>query len=111
MHVRAYRSVRLYVHCTGCRAALSAVGVRHILRRRSEQHDLEGPINPHAWRHAFAREYLRSGGDLSTLSDILGHKEIAVTASAYANFLPSELQVFHAKHGPLNGLGDDIEGN
>ena len=63
-------------------------------------------MNPHSFRHAFAREYLLRGGDLASLSRLMGHASVEVTASFYAVFLVSELQEKHAKFSPIAGMED-----
>ncbi len=80
---------------------LSTGAVGEMLKRRAKKAGIEGRVNPHSFRHAFAREYLLSGGDLSTLSDILGHSDVAVTKSFYAIFTLGELQEQHKKHSPV----------
>lgn len=37
-------------------------------------------VHPHALRHTFAANYIRSGGDVYRLSRILGHADISTTA-------------------------------
>ena len=88
---------------------LQSQGVTQILRRLKKTAGVSGPCNPHAFRHAFAREYLRNGGDLATLSDLLGHTDIAVTALHYAVYLPSELQERHKRYSPIAQLGRNGE--
>lgn len=83
---------------------LSTQGVREVFRRVKAKADITGPINPHAWRHAFAREYLRNGGDLGSLADIMGHADVVVTHRSYAIFLNDELRAKHAKHSPLANM-------
>lgn len=89
--------------------ALASEGVTQILRRLKKRAGVKGPCNPHAFRHAFAREYLRNGGDLATLSDLLGHADIAVTAMSYAVFTPNELQERHKRYSPVARLGREGE--
>ena len=48
---------------------------------------LEG--NPHKLRHSFAVNWLRSGGDIVTLSRILGHSDIKVTM-VYLRIVPMD---------------------
>lgn len=83
---------------------LTGSGVRKLLERRSEEAGCEGPTNPHAFRHGFARAYLLSGGDLGTLSDILGHSGVAITKEYYAVFTAGELQRQHDRHSPIARL-------
>lgn len=83
---------------------LSVGAVGEMLKRRAKRAGIEGRVNPHSFRHAFAREYLLSGGDLGTLSDILGHSDVAITKTFYAIFTLGELQEQHRKHSPVTKL-------
>lgn len=83
--------------------ALTTLGVSEILRRIGRRAKVTGPHNPHAFRHAFAREYLANGGDLATLSDLLGHADITATAM-YLVFAPNELQAKHDRYSPIARL-------
>ncbi|MEI6503590.1 MAG: site-specific integrase, partial [Armatimonadota bacterium] len=38
-------------------------------------------ITPHSLRHHFARQLLRSGVDLATIAELMGHSSVAATAS------------------------------
>ena len=44
---------------------LTTEGIRQVLKRLGKKAGVEGPVNPHSFRHGFAREYLLSGGDLA----------------------------------------------
>jgi site-specific recombinase XerD len=83
---------------------LSTQGVREVFRRMKAKVGVTGPINPHAWRHAFAREYLKNGGDLASLADYMGHADVSVTHASYAIFRTEELQTKHTQHSPLARL-------
>ena len=43
----------------------------------------------HHLRHVFGALMLASGVDLATVSHLLGHSSVALTASTYAGILPS----------------------
>jgi integrase/recombinase XerD len=90
---------------------LSPNGVRQMLRRRAKIAGITGPVNPHAFRHTFAREFLLSGGDLATLSDLLGHSSVEVTKSFYALFTLQELREKHERHSPIARLGGGKDDN
>ena len=80
---------------------LSARGVSHMLIRRSKEADTEEPTNPQAFRHGFARMYLLAGGDLATLSRIMGHSDVGITSNFYSIFTVEELQRQHDEFSPL----------
>ena len=66
-----------------------------------EKAGVTGRVNPHSFRHGFAREYILAGGDMGTLSRILGHKDITTTQNSYAIFLTDELARAHDKFSPM----------
>lgn len=86
------------------RAGLTESGVRLVLERIAKRAGVKGRKNPHSFRHAFARSFLRNGGNLATLGQILGHAPGSpVTARYYAIFADRELQEFHNRFSPLAG--------
>lgn len=98
----------------GARAkgALTRSGVLQMLKRRAKRAGIEGPVNPHAFRHAFARHFLLDGGDLGTLSELMGHESVEITKEYYAIFTVKELQEKHRKHSVIGqrfGGQDDNE--
>lgn len=91
------------------RGALTPNSVLQALRRRAAQAGVTGPVNPHAFRHAFARHFLLDGGDLGTLSELMGHESMEITKDYYAIFTMRELQEKHQRHSPVARLlrGDE----
>jgi len=81
--------------------ALQVSAINQILKRLKAKAGVTGRVNPHSFRHNFARQYLLSGGDLSTLSDILGHESVEVTNQFYAIFTEQELARLQDEHSPL----------
>ena len=82
-------------------AHLTEQGVREMLKRMKRKAGVKGPVNPHSFRHGFAREYLTNGGNLASLADTMGHSDVSVTWQAYAIFSPDELQKSHARFSPV----------
>jgi integrase/recombinase XerD len=78
--------------------------LRLMLDRRAKKAGATGPHRPHAFRHAFAIAYLMDGGDLASLSELLGHSGVAVTADSYGRFARSQLRRMHAKHSPITQI-------
>ncbi len=93
------------------RGRLSSSGVAQMLKRRAQRAGVKGRVNPHAFRHFFAREFLMNGGDLATLADLMGHSSVEVTKASYAIFTVRELQEKHRRHSPVAKLlGGDEDG-
>lgn len=114
--IALYRSVRpateaesLFVSSSG--AALSGNAIRLMLERVGKRAGVKGRINPHSFRHAFARSFLKNGGNLAALGRILGHAPGSqVTARYYAVWDDRELQEYHERFSPLaklNGRAGD----
>lgn len=58
---------------------------------------------PHAFRRGFAVEFLRNGGDVFTLQQILGHSSLEMTRR-YVNFLDEDLKAAHLRFSPGDRL-------
>jgi integrase/recombinase XerD len=59
--------------------------------------------SPHTFRHSFAVNYLRCGGDAFSLKRILGHNSMA-TVNRYVNLSQVDIQQAHRKYSPLDNL-------
>ncbi len=102
--VRRSRSDKVFTSVNCPFEGLSSNGIEQILKRLKHQAKVTGRANPHSFRHAFAREYLKNGGDMVTLARLLGHADVNTTASAYAIFSQDELAELHEKYSPLKGM-------
>ncbi len=59
---------------------ISPDGIRRRLKRLAARYGLdEKVIYPHSFRHRFAKNFIESCGDISLLSDLLGHDSIETT--------------------------------
>ncbi|KZZ86241.1 tyrosine-type recombinase/integrase [Bacillus sp. SJS] len=58
-------------------------------------------VHPHQLRNNFARQFLLNGGDLYTLSRILGHSSVTVTEKAYLDLTREEISKKYQQHSPL----------
>lgn len=83
---------------------LTESGVALILKRLKKRAGITGRVNPHSFRHGFAREFLMNGGDISILAKLLGHKNINTTAAFYAVFTEDELKTLHEQFSPMSHL-------
>jgi site-specific recombinase XerD len=58
---------------------MTPVAVKWILRRAMKAAKLTAYVTPHSFRHNFASKLLRSGADLKSVQDLLGHRSIQST--------------------------------
>ena len=102
------KGTRLFVSLgTRGDAHLTEQGVREMLRRLKKKSGVKGPVNPHSFRHGFARQYLTNGGNLASLADTMGHSDVHVTWQSYGIFTIDELKAAHAKYSPVAQLERD----
>jgi site-specific recombinase XerC len=88
-----------------------------MLRCVGKRAGVSGRVTPHAFQHAFVREFILNGGDIRTVPQILGHTQITVTKQFYAVWSTEELKGQHERLSPvarLNGgpqrrdVGDQV---
>lgn len=108
LSVRSKRTGYVFTSVVYPHNPLSKDGVEQILKRLKHRAGVTGRVNPHSFRHAFAREYLRRGGDIVTLARLLGHSDVNTTAAYYAVFSQDELAELHEKYSPLRGLLSEV---
>ncbi len=82
-------------------------GLYQTVHRLAERAGVQ--VSPHGFRHGFAIQYLDNGGNLSTLSDLLGHSDIRVTKLYYGTYESSRLANAAKQHSPGKTLDRHIE--
>ena len=55
-------------------------------------------------RNNFAKRFLMQGGDIYTLSRILGHSSVKVTEEAYLDLDTNDLRTNYQRYSPLANL-------
>ncbi len=83
---------------------LTTSGIYQVLKDLAKKAGVKGRYNPHAFRHGAARAMLENGADLATVSQILGHVNVNVTARFYARWSHLELQNRHRRFSPVRNL-------
>ena len=59
---------------------LTITGLYQLVRRLGEWSHVEGVrCSPHTFRHTYASNFMRNGGNIYTLSKLLGHTQTRVT--------------------------------
>lgn len=61
-------------------------------------------ITPKVFRNNFAKRFLLNGGDIFTLSKILGHSSVTVTEKAYLDLDDEDIRRSYQKYSPLSNL-------
>jgi len=75
---------------------LTARSVQRLVKRYVRQANLPVAATPHTLRHSMATDLLRSGADLRSVQEILGHKNIATT-QIYTHVTDARLREIHEK--------------
>jgi len=76
---------------------LGSQGVSYIFRKLREVGNFKIQLHPHLLRHSFSIYVLEQGIDLATLSELLGHENIATTM-IYAKKTNTKLKEIYDKH-------------
>lgn len=71
-------------------AAVAKSGVEQAIRLLGKEAGLEKRVHPHLFRHSFATEWLRKGGNIVSLQRILGHADLGMITSVYSHLSTSD---------------------
>ena len=81
---------------------LTVNALKHSLRRYNLDHEVE-LTSIHAFRHTFARNWIRNTGDVFRLQKILGHSTLEMTRR-YVNMFSEDLKEDYEAYSPLDRL-------
>ena len=76
LEVRAEKAKCDYVFLNRSGKPFARRGVRTMLRQRQIEVKVDGPCNPHAFRHGFAMTFLDNGGNIYNLQHLMGHASL-----------------------------------
>lgn len=82
--------------------ALTEFGIYQALKRIAQRAGVKEHWNPHAFRHAFAREMSKRGVSLALVAQFLGHRDPTITIRSYARFANHELRQVHDRYSWLD---------
>ena len=60
-------------------------------------------VHPHRLRHSFATDYLRNGGKMIALQELLGHSDLEMVRR-YAKFVEADIALDHSVASPADKL-------
>lgn len=66
-------------------------GVRHQCRKYAKKANIGRRVHPHIFRHTFAVNYLKMGGNVVALQRMLGHSSLAMT-ERYLRLVPEDIR-------------------
>ena len=100
----AYRSLRqAFPTWEACLAAPAARVERTI--RMGGLARLKTPVTPHTFRHTCALWFLKNGGQVFALKELLGHTNLQMTLR-YVNLAEADVQDQHRQFGAVLRLGN-----
>lgn len=89
---------------TGTGEALTRSGLLQLIERLGDAACIDAVrCSPHTFRHTFAVTFLRNGGNVFTLQQLLGHTNIAMT-NRYVAISQGDLERQHRQFSPVDGL-------
>ncbi len=71
--------------------------IYRVLKRLQKRLNITQSMNPHAFRHTFAQNYLKRGGNTATLQKLLGHSDLRTT-EMYLKFNKEYLKGMYDKY-------------
>lgn len=93
---------RLFLTCDGY--PISKDRLEAIVKRYGRRAGITGiRVSPHTFRHTMAINFLRNGGDVFSLQQILGHSSLEVLRG-YVNLALSDISHVHQRSSPADNL-------
>lgn len=85
-----------------CDSGLTRNGLFFLVKKWGRlAHLSESRCSPHTFRHFFATQYLRNGGNILSLQKILGHSRLDIT-ERYLNYAQSDVKAEHERYSPAS---------
>jgi len=75
--------------------------LRRLLNRMGERAGLAKSVYPHRFRHTFSVNFLRNGGNVFELQQLLGHTSLEMI-KRYAKIAQSDVEAAHRRASPVD---------
>lgn len=89
--------------CTNRNTQLSVSNFEKNFKKYCNRVSLKN-ITPHVLRNNYARRFLMAGGDIYTLSRLLGHSSVTVTEKAYLDLADEDIRKNYQRFSPLENM-------
>ncbi len=102
-YVRTWRSEATdddYLFCNVGEEQLTVNALKHSITHYNRSRGVD-KISVHAFRHTFAKNWIRNTGDVFRLQKLLGHSSLDMTR-AYVNMFSEDLKEGFEEHNPLD---------
>lgn len=76
---------------------------KHVIRLGRRARLQTSKVGPHTFRHTFAVEFIRAGGDAFSLQRLLGHSTLDMTRR-YVHLANGDLRTAHRRFGPVERM-------
>lgn len=93
----------VYLFCTNQGKPLTVCNFETNFKKYCRRVGVEN-AHPHTLRNNFAKRFLMNGGDIYTLSRLLGHSSVTVTEQAYLDITKGDLAKQYFKNSPINNM-------
>jgi integrase len=87
---RDHLLVSLRKGADGRYAPVTESGIEQAVRFAAKEAGIEKRVYPHIFRHSFATEWLRRGGNIISLQRVLGHADLSMIQGVYAHLDSSD---------------------
>ncbi|WP_346913399.1 tyrosine-type recombinase/integrase [Clostridium sp.] len=91
-----------YLFCTSSGNTLDIRSLEKNFRQYGQRISIS--LHPHQLRNNFAKRFLMAGGNIYTLSKILGHSSVTVTEKAYLDLTDADIKQSYQSFSPLSGI-------
>lgn len=90
-----------------CTKSSKMVGIQNFeknFRKYIDRAGIEKKFTAHSLRNNYARRFLMAGGDIFSLSKLLGHSSVTVTEKAYLDLSVEDIRKNYQKFSPLENI-------
>jgi site-specific recombinase XerD len=90
-------------NCGNIGEPLTRSGVQQMLKRLAQAAGIQGQVSPHQFRRFASVEFLRGGGSVFALQQMLGHSTLAMTRR-YCSLAEADVEAQHRQFSPADRL-------